>query len=51
MTFEQCLMLDYGKLKQINTILYGLASLSYVKDNIKLFESTEIEPFEFKLLG
>lgn len=50
-TFEQCLILDFGKLKHINTILYGLVSLSYVKDNIKLFESTEIEPFEFNLLG
>ncbi|WP_237937779.1 ATP-binding protein [Aliarcobacter butzleri] len=51
MTFEQCLMLDYGKLKHVNIISFGLNSLNYVKNNIKLFESSEIEPFEFNLLG
>ena len=51
MSFEKCLVLDYGKLKQLNTILYGISHLGFIKEHIKLFESSEIEPFEFELLG
>lgn len=51
LTFAQCINLSYGKMYNVDAVLYGLTSLGFIKSNIKLFESTDIEPFDFDVLG
>ena len=51
-TLQQCITISYGKMSDIDEISNIINTNGYIDhDNIKLFESSEIEPFEFDLLG
>lgn len=50
-TIEECIKLDYGKMKNITALQKIINIKGFVKNEIKLFESTKIEPFNFDLLG
>lgn len=50
-TINDCIYVEYGKMKDIKALEEILNVKRYVKDDIKLFESTKIEPFNFDLLG
>lgn len=51
-TIQGCISLDFGKMKDIKGLQAIIEAKDYIDhDNIKLFESSKIEPFEFDLLG
>jgi len=51
-TIQTCISISYGKMNDIEELENIIGTNGYIDhDNIKLFESSEIEPFEFDLLG
>jgi len=50
-TINACISLDFGKMKDITALQGIINTKGFVKNEIKLFESTKIEPFDFDLLG
>ncbi len=51
-TLQQCITVSYGKMSDIDEIENIINTKEYIDhEGIKLFESSEIEPFEFDLLG
>lgn len=51
-TIQTCIAISYGKMNDIDELEKIIQANKYIDhDNIKLFESSNIEPFEFKLLG
>ena len=51
-TIQTCISISYGKMNDIDELEKIIEHKKYIDhDNIKLFESSNIEPFEFELLG
>jgi len=51
-TLQQCIAINYGTMADIDEITNIINTNGYIDhEGIKLFESSEIEPFEFDLLG
>ncbi len=51
-TIQACIAISYGKMNDIDELEKIIQDKNYIDhENIKLFESIAIEPFEFDLLG
>jgi hypothetical protein len=50
-TINECISLKFGKMQDITTLQKIINTKGFIKNEIKLFESTKIEPFDFDLLG
>lgn len=50
-SIKNCVHINFGEMLNIEGVKELINASSFIKDNIKLFESSEIEPFEFELLG
>ena len=51
-TIQNCIYINFGKMEDIDELKNIIKQKKYIDyDNIKLFESSNIEPFEFELLG
>lgn len=50
-SIKNCVHINFGEMLNIEGVKKLINANSFIKDNIKLFESSNIEPFEFELLG
>ena len=50
-SIKNCVHINFGEMLNIEGVKELINANSFIKDNIKLFESSNIEPFEFELLG
>lgn len=50
-SIQKCVEINFGEMLNIEGVLDFISAGGFIKENIKLFESTDIEPFEFNLLG
>lgn len=50
-TIKNCVHINFGEMLNIDGVKELINANGFIKDSIKLFESSEIEPFEFELLG
>lgn len=50
-SIKNCVHINFGEMLNIEGVKELIDASSFIKDNIKLFESSNIEPFEFELLG
>ena len=50
-SIQKCVEINFAEMLNIEGVLDFISAQGYIKENIKLFESTDIEPFEFDLLG
>jgi DNA helicase HerA-like ATPase len=50
-SFAKCIEISFGQMLYLEGVQEIINANTYIKDNIKLFESSELEPFEFDVLG
>ena len=50
-SIKNCVHINFGEMLNIEGVKELINANSFIKDNIKLFESSNIEPFKFELLG
>ncbi|MBD3841801.1 MAG: ATP-binding protein [Campylobacterales bacterium] len=50
-SIKNCVHINFGEMLNIEGVKELINASSFIKDDIKLFESSVIEPFEFELLG
>ena len=50
-SIKNCVHINFGEMLNIEGVKELINASGFIKDNIKLFESSDLEPFEFELLG